>query len=462
LFENVPVSIKYNQVYQIDIASVLTKVPENQIDYTIQRLCIEAHSAKNIILYFDNAGSFFGLNGGPDLTNIILPIIEAGGVRMIFSFNTNQWQIIQKTKPAIVSVLNYQAVSATDQKDTLKILENQTLFTEHENDCTFTYEGIKEVYRLADKYGPDIAMPEKAISILEDVARNNQGGLISKHEAQVTLEKITGIKIATVTNNEKQTLLSLEDELHKRVIGQNNAIKQIASALKRSRTGVANQNKPIGTFLFLGPTGVGKTEVSKTLANVYFGGSNAGMVRLDMNEYITQDSVHRLLSSTTEHGSSFLESIKKKPFSVVLFDEIEKAHPDIVNVFLQLLDEGVIKDNDNKTISFKDSIIIATSNAGSELIRSSISSGVEIDTIQESIANELISSGVFKPEFINRFDSVIVFAPLKPEELKKIVEVLLGDLNSQLANQGITVKLTPEAVAWLSNKGYDERLGARP
>lgn len=453
-------AIRYVQVYKIDMANMLTKIPAEHLEYTIRRICIEAHSAKNIMLYFDNAGAFFGMDSNADITNIMLPIIEGGSVRMIFSFTTNQWQYIQRMKPGLAAVLNYQAVMPANQEDTLKILENKALFTESKFKCIFTYKSLKEVYRLADRYGPEIVMPGRAISVLEDVARNNQGSLITNISVQQTIEKTTGIKIATADASERNTLLSLESELHKRVIGQDAAVKEIVSALKRSRTGVGNPNKPIGTFLFLGPTGVGKTEMSKTLATAYFGGAS-GMVRVDMNEYITQDSIHRLLESGNA-GTSFLDTIRKKPFSVVLFDEIEKAHPDIVNVLLQLLDEGVIRDNNNRVVSFKDAIVIATSNAGSDIIREKLSSGVKIEELEQHLTDDLIKRGTFKPEFINRFDGVIIFSPLTSDELHKVVGVLLNDINKQLANQGITVSLTDDAINWLATQGYDERLGARP
>lgn len=461
LNKTAPQKIRYNQLYQIDMASLLTKIQPEQLEYAIKQLCVEALSAKNIILFFDNAGAFFGMDGGRDITNIIIPIIEGGRVRTIFSFTQNQWQYIQRAKSNLAALLNYQALPPTNALDTLRVLENRSLFVESRYNCTFTYKALKEVYRLAEKYGPEIVMPGRAVSVLEDVARNYQGTVISSVNVQQSIEKTTGIKIATADFSERNVLLGLEDELHKRVIGQHAAVKEVVSALKRSRTGVGNPNKPIGTFLFLGPTGVGKTEMSKTLANSYFGGAS-GMVRVDMNEYITQDSINRLLASGTDSGAAFLDTVRRQPFSVILFDEIEKAHPDIVNVLLQLLDEGAIRDNDNRVVSFKDTIVIATSNAGSDIIRDQLSKGVSVEELEKHLTDDLIQQGIFKPEFVNRFDSVIIFSPLTQEELQLVVAVMLGDINKQLANQGIMVALTEDAVTWLATQGYDDRLGARP
>lgn len=461
LFDVSSTQVKYSQVYQIDMSSLLTKVKPDQLGAVIQNMANEAYRAKNIVLYLDNAGAFFGDDNQPDITEAILPIIEGGRVRMVLSLTPRHWQYLQGKKPQVVAALNYQVVQPTNAQDTIKILENQCLFTEGQYKCLFTYESIKEIYRLAERYGPEIAMPGRAISVLEDVARNNQNGLVQKGNVQKTLEQTTGIKIASADTEEKDVLQNLESSIRARVIGQDTAVREIASALKRSRAGVSNPNRPIGTFLFLGPTGVGKTEMSKTLANVYFGG-DAGMVRVDMNEYITQDSVHNLLSGNTEYGTAFLETIRRKPFSVVLFDEIEKAHPDVVNTLLQMLDEGVMKDADNRTVSFKDAIIIATSNAGADIIREKISNGVSVKELEQHLTDDLIAKGAFKPEFINRFDDVIIFSPLTVNELGQVVQVMLGDINKSLSEQGVQVALSADAVQWLVSQGYDERLGARP
>lgn len=461
LFNVSNTNVKYNQIYQLDMASLQTKVKPEQLPTVILNIAAEAYKAKNIVLYLDNAGAFFGSDGGLDITDAILPIIEGGRVRMIFSFTPRHWQYLQGKKPQVVASLNYQVVQPTNAHDTLRILENQCLFVEGQYKCLFTYESLKEVYRLADRYGPEIAMPGRAISVLEDVARNCQNNLVQKVDVQRTLEQSTGIKISTADTEDKNVLKDLEANIRARVIGQDDAVREIASALKRSRAGVSNPNKPIGTFLFLGPTGVGKTEMSKTLANVYFGG-DAGMVRVDMNEFITQDSVHKLLAGTTEYGTSFLETIRRKPFSVVLFDEIEKAHPDVVNTLLQMLDEGVMRDSDNRTVSFKDAIIIATSNAGADIIRQQIEGGTKIDDLEKHLTDDLISKGIFKPEFINRFDDVIIFSPLTDNELTQVVGVMLKDINLKLQEQGVQVALTPDAISWIVSQGYDERLGARP
>jgi ATP-dependent Clp protease ATP-binding subunit ClpA len=235
----------------------------------------------------------------------------------------------------------------------------------------------------------------------------------------------------------------------------------VANALRRARAGVTNPRRPIGSFLFLGPTGVGKTELAKAVAATYFG-SEANLVRLDMSEYQQSDDVQRLLSTGKGDTSSLLMSIRQQPFSVVLLDEIEKAHPNILNLLLQLLDEGQLTDASGRAASFRDAVIIATSNAGAATIRERISQGENLDSFAHQLTDELISSGQFKPELLNRFDEMVLFRPLTPEELGQVVRLMLAEVNQTLANQNITVELTDNAVQKIVEQGNDPRLGARP
>jgi ATP-dependent Clp protease ATP-binding subunit ClpC len=277
----------------------------------------------------------------------------------------------------------------------------------------------------------------------------------------MAIESTRGVKVQEATQDESQKLLNLEEELHKQMINQEYAVKSVANALRRARAGTRNQNRPIGAFLFLGPTGVGKTQLAKALADVYFGSSN-NIVRVDMNEYVNSDDIKRLLAPESGTGNTFLGKIRSAPFSVVLLDEIEKAHQDIINAFLQLLDEGTISDTSGRQASFKDAIIIATSNAGADKIREYISSGREQADFQQEFIDGIISSGSFKPELINRFDELLVFRPLKENELVQVLDIMLADVNKQLEQKRVRVELDQNAKLWLVKKGNDPRLGARP
>ena len=247
------------------------------------------------------------------------------------------------------------------------------------------------------------------------------------------------------------------------MINQIHAVSTVAEALRRSRAGVRDPKRPAGSFLLLGPTGVGKTELARSLAVVYFG-CEQNMIRLDMSEYQQPSDVARILEapSARGQGSVLLRDIAAHPFSVVLLDEIEKAHPDILNLLLQLIDEGNLTDTNGKSVSFKEAIIIATSNAGADEIRERITRGEELAKFKAEFTDHLISSGAFKPELLNRFDDIVLFRPLTPEELAQVVRVMLASLNRTLASQNIAVELTEAAVQFIVEKGYDPRLGARP
>ena len=260
---------------------------------------------------------------------------------------------------------------------------------------------------------------------------------------------------------ERQKLLNLEDLIHERMINQSSAVKAVSSALRRARTGVRNEKRPIGTFLFLGPTGVGKTELAKSLAAVYFGGEDH-LVRIDLNEYVRPDDVARLIADGAIDPMSLSAQVQKNPFSVVLLDEIEKAHPNVLTTLLQVLDEGILRDINNREISFRDTILIATSNAGAEQIRQYIAAGYQVEQFSQQIQEQLISSGEFRPEFINRFDEIAVFRPLTKEELGQVIDLIMVGINKNLEVQKVFVAIDDGAKEVLVDAGYDPRLGARP
>ena len=245
------------------------------------------------------------------------------------------------------------------------------------------------------------------------------------------------------------------------MINQTRAVSVVANALSRARAGVANPKRPIGSFLFLGPTGVGKTELARSLAATYFN-SEDSIIRLDMSEYQQTFDVDRILESAADNPSALLPQVRQSPFSVVLFDEIEKAHPNVLNLFLQLLDEGHLTDTAGHATSFKDAIVIATSNAGAEDIRERIEAGQQLEQFEQEFVNELIDSGAFKPELLNRFDEIVLFRPLNEAELGQVVKLMMSEVNATLSNQKIQVQLTDDAAAVLVREGYDPRLGARP
>ena len=253
----------------------------------------------------------------------------------------------------------------------------------------------------------------------------------------------------------------MESIIHQRLIGQDSAVQAVSDALRRAAAGVRNEQRPIGTFLFLGPTGVGKTELAKAISEVWFKGEGE-IVRIDLNEYVSADDVQRLIADGAENSLSLTAQVMKHPFSVVLLDEIEKAHPLVLTTLLQLLDEGILRDVNNREVSFRDTIVVATSNAGANKIREYIDAGEDMVTIKEQLTNELITSGEFKPEFLNRFDEICVFQPLTKDALYNIVDIIIAGVNKTLAPRKISVSLDDQAKALLVERGYDPKLGARP
>lgn len=461
--DNVPRVIRYNQVFVIDSAQLVSNIHEPAfVEALLNRIFDEAYRAKNIILFFDDAELLFGLKDNSiNVSNAIMPMLKSGGVRAIFGFNSSDWQKLTATNPALVGLFNHQVLNEPSEAEALHIVRDQLLFLELQYDCIFTYKAVQEAYQLANRHIDYEAQPGKTIKVLEDAARSGGGKLITEEVVQQSIEATTGAKVTTANVREKSVLLNLEDKLHERMVNQKRAVNVVSAALRRARSGVSNPNRPNGTFLFLGPTGVGKTELTKALAAVYFGGAD-NMIRLDMNEFVNTEHVTQLITARAEVGETFLSQVRKKPFSVILFDEIEKAHPSVINVFLQMLDEGVMRDSENKVVSFRDAIIIATSNAGADEIRKHIEAGEQVEQFEDTFTNQLIESGQFKPEFLNRFDEIVIFRPLTPDELIQVARLIIGEVNKTLENKKISVEITDAAAGWLVKQGYDARLGARP
>ena len=280
----------------------------------------------------------------------------------------------------------------------------------------------------------------------------------------------TGIPVSKMMQSEREKLLHLEDELHKRVVGQDEAIQAVADAVRRSRAGLQDPRRPIGSFIFLGTTGVGKTELAKALAEYLFDDESL-MTRIDMSEYQEKHSVSRLIGAPPgyvgyDEGGQLTEAVRRKPYSVVLFDEIEKAHPDVFNILLQVLDDGRLTDNKGRTVNFKNTIIIMTSNLGSAYIQSQFEklTSTNREQIIEETKNEVMNmlKKTIRPEFLNRIDETIMFLPLNKEQIEEIVALQIKGIQKMLENNGVTLKMSDAAIRFLANAGYDPEFGARP
>ena len=328
-------------------------------------------------------------------------------------------------------------------EETMKILQDRVPYYEYEHNVVYTIWALKEAYRLSEKYIHDMVMPGRALNLLEASAGFATERLVTAESVQMSIEKTYGIKMqASQNDDERQRLLNMESLIHERMIDQKQAVRAVSDALRRSAAGVRNEKRPIGTFLFLGPTGVGKTELAKAISDVYFHGEGT-IVRIDLNEFVAAESVDRLIEDGAINENSLTSQVMKRPFSVVLLDEIEKAHPKVLTTLLQLLDEGVLRDIKNREVSFRDTIVVATSNAGADKIRQYIDEGHDLSAVKEELTNELIANGEFKP-------------------VGKIFDLTLKGVNKTLESQKITVEVDDDAKAILVEKGYDPKLGARP
>lgn len=461
---DVPAKLRYKQIFMLDASKILSAASgRGQVESLVQAILGEAYAAKNIIVYLDNAQLFFEEGvGSVDISTLLMPILEAGRLQVLLSMDEQRFLRISKRLPTLSSNVQRVTMHPTNESDTLKILEDKLPAIEYRHKVTYMYQAIKEAYKLSARYVYDVAMPGQAISLLEAAAEHAEDRLVTAGSVQKAIEASTGVKVGGVdTDDERQKLLNLEALIHQRMIGQDRAVSVVADALRRARAGVRSQGRPVGTFLFLGPTGVGKTELAKSLAAVYFGGEE-NMIRLDMNEFVTNEDVARLISDGTEDPSSLTAQVMKRPFSVVLLDEIEKAHSAVLSTLLQLLDEGVLRDSRNREVSFRDTIVIATSNAGANRIQEYIQRGYTLEQFEGTFVDELINSHIFHPEFLNRFDEMVVFRPLEKNELLQVVDLILVSVNKNLAEQKISVVVAQDAKEYLVEAGYDPRLGARP
>jgi ATP-dependent Clp protease ATP-binding subunit ClpC len=460
----IPQSLRYRQVFLLDSSALISAAPgRGELEGLVMRVLTEAYRAKNIIICLDNAQLFFEEGvGSVDLTNVLLPILEAGNLRVILTMDEQRLLQIAQRNPALVNALNRISISPMTQTETIQVMQDQLIMTEYQRKVTYRYQALAEAYRLSERYVHDVEMPGRALKLLESAASYSEGGLVTINSVQQAIEKTLDVKVSVASDAEdREMLLQLESQIHKRMVGQSRAVQVVSDALRRARAGVRNQDRPIGTFLFLGPTGVGKTELAKALAEVYFGGEDK-IIRLDLNEYVGLNDVSRLIADGTTDANSLTARVMKQPFSVVLLDEIEKAHPNVLTTLLQLLDEGILRDINNREVSFRDAIVIATSNAGADRIRAHIEAGEELSQFESQFTNELIDSSQFRPEFLNRFDEIVLFRPLTRTELLQIVDLLLVGVNKTLALQKVRVEVSAEAKQLLVDTGYDPRLGARP
>lgn len=519
---DVPNAIKNKEIISIDISSLEAGTQyRGSFEENIQKLVKEVKDAGNVILFFDEihqilgAGSAGDGNGSKGLADILKPALSRGEISVIGATTQDEYRNTIMKNAALARRFNEVQVKAPSAEDTFKILQGiRTLYEKHHN-VVLPDSVLKAAVDYSIQYIPQRSLPDKAIDLIDmtaahlaakhpvtdvkaleeeiekerqkqdeaatkedfktaqeakDKIKELQAKIDNQSESQKveatindvakSVERLTGIPVSKMGASDIERLKGIGDRLRGKVIGQDEAVKAVARAIRRNRAGFDEGNRPIGSFLFVGPTGVGKTELAKQLALDMFGKKDA-IIRLDMSEYSDRTAVSKLIGTTAgyvgydDNNNTLTERVRRNPYSIVLLDEIEKADPQVITLLLQVLDDGRLTDGQGNTINFKNTVIIATSNAG--FGNESLTGN---DKQDEDIMKRLVP--YFRPEFLNRFNAVIEFSHLTKDNLKDIVELMLDDVNKTLAKKGIDLTVSDEAKDYLIEEGYDEAMGARP
>ncbi len=466
---NVPVTLKNKEIVSLDIASMVAGSKfrgefEDRLKAVIRE--IEAHSGETI-LFVDELHTLVGAGaaeGAIDASNMLKEPLSRGKFQLIGATTLDEYREHIEKDSAFERRFQKVFVPEPSLDETIEILRGLRETLEKHHQVKITDAAIEAAVGLSERYIAERFLPDKAIDLVDEAASrlrvNGTGDTVNESDIAALVSQWTGIPAERMLEAERSRLTAMEDALHTRLVDQEEGVRAVAEAVRHSRAGLSDSRRPIGTFLFLGPTGVGKTELAKALAAFLFG-SDQALLRIDMSEYMEQHAVARLIGSPPgyigyEEGGQLTEAVRRRPYQVILFDELEKAHPQVMNLMLQLLDEGRLTDGHGRTVDFRHTILIMTSNVGSEFFQSEESES----KVRREIEAELKRR--FRPEFLNRIDETIIFHPLSPEAIEKIVDLRIADLNQRLAEQNLHVTVTAEARRILTKEGFDPHYGARP
>ena len=521
---DVPQKLMDKEVIRLDVVSLVQGTGiRGQFEERMQKLIEEIRQAENVILFIDEVHEIVGAgsagDGNMDAGNILKPALARGELQMVGATTLNEYRIIEKDA-ALERRMQPVRVDEPTVEETISILKGLQKRYEDYHHVKYTDEAIEAAATLSNRYVQDRFLPDKAIDLLDETGSKKnltiqivdpktiekklqeaeeqkqaasreedfekaayyrdqinklqkmkerqiseeETPVITEKDMEQIVEERTNIPVGELKEKEQTQLKNLADDLKAKVIGQDEAIDKVAKAIRRNRVGLGKQNRPIGSFLFVGPTGVGKTELAKQLAYEMFG-SEESMIRFDMSEYMEKHSVSKLIGSPPgyvgyEEAGQLTEKVRRNPYSLILLDEVEKAHPDVLHMFLQILDDGRLTDAQGRTVSFKDTLIIMTSNAGTGKVEANVGFGAAREGITRSVLNQL--NNYFTPEFLNRFDGIIEFKALSKENLLSIVSLMLHDVNQTLSHQKLHIDVPQDVQEKLVDLGYSATMGARP
>ncbi len=466
--EDVPYQIQDYRLSVIDISSAMALSGSgNSFLNSLMQIIKEATIAGNVVLTIENLGQLAMLkeDAVKEIVNAIINSVSTNNLKVIATSTTEEYQRKLKNIPALMAVFSLIEIPEPPKEKAMQIILDQAINIEKKYKLKISVEAVRHIVEIGSSILYEKAMPDKGIELLENVAilANSRGQkFVDAQIADEVLSQKAGTKVGLSDEEERQKLANLEELMHKRVIGQVEAVTAVSFAMKRARSGLKKANRNIANFLFFGPTGVGKTEVAKTLAESFYG-DEKNMIRLDMSEFSLKESVKRLIGYTDENGeivSGILsEQVKKKPFSLILFDELDKASPNVLDLFLQILDEGRLTDGSGRIIDFKNTIVIATSNAGSAFIAQSISAGKTYREIVPKAKDNL--QKYFRVEFLNRFDEIVMFRALSFTEIQRIAEIKLKLLQAKLKDEGYTFEWDVKTVDQITKLGFNPVFGGR-
>jgi len=466
-----PQSLNYKRFMELDVTSMAASAGEGVVEERLKNILVEVSHAGDVVLFVPQIENLAGALGKNkfDLSGFLSEALEDINLQVIGTSTRNSYHQFIESKAAFSNNFEIIDISEPNSDESIRILEEVATAMEKRTGIIITYKALQKAVELSERYIVDKVLPGKAVDLLDEaVSAIELSGknLLTLEDIEETITEKTNVPASFASGEERDKLLKLNEILHKRIVGQNEAIIAVSEAVKRARTLKLDSKKPNGVFLFLGPTGVGKTETAKALAEVYYG-SEEKVIRFDMGAFNQESSVYRLIGSPPgmsefEQGGQLTEAVRINPFSLILLDELEKAHSKVLEIFLAIFDEGRTTDSSGRLISFTNTIIIGTSNAGAEFIREEIQKATPADKLKTLLIEKLLREGIFRPEFLNRFDDVIVYRPLLAQQVQQVVVMMLQRLVDRLAKQDMFIEITPAVVTYIAQKGYDPQFGARP